>query len=73
MNIPQNILRRDAVERMTGLPRSTLYAKVAAGEFPKPVKLGARAVGWFEQDVADWQAALIEVRADKRGPHGVAA
>ena len=60
MNIPQTILRRAAVERMTGLPRSTLYAKVAAGEFPKPVKLGVRSVGWFEQDVADWQASLSE-------------
>lgn len=58
MNTPQTILRRDAVERMTGLPRSTLYAKVAAGEFPKPVRLGARSVGWFEQDIAAWQQAL---------------
>jgi prophage regulatory protein len=63
MNAPQNILRRAAVERVTGLPRSTLYAKVATGDFPRPVKLGARAVGWLEQDVAAWQAALIEARA----------
>jgi len=58
MNIPQTILRRDAVERMTGLPRSTLYAKIAAGEFPRPIKLGARSVGWFERDIAAWQKAL---------------
>lgn len=63
MNTPQNILRRDAVERMTGLPKSTLYAKVAAGEFPKPIKLGARAVGWLEHDIAAWQQARIEARA----------
>jgi prophage regulatory protein len=63
MNTPQNILRRDAVERMTGLPRSTLYAKVATGEFPRPIKLGVRAVGWLEQDIAAWQAARIEARA----------
>ncbi|MEP9386470.1 AlpA family phage regulatory protein [Mesorhizobium sp. KR9-304] len=63
MNTPQNILRRDAVERMTGLPKSTLYAKVAAGEFPKPIKLGARAVGWLEHDIASWQLARIEARA----------
>lgn len=62
MNSPQNILRRDAVERLTGLPKSTLYAKVAAGEFPKPIKLGARAVGWLEHDLIAWQARRIEAR-----------
>lgn len=55
----QNILRREDVERATGLPRSSLYAKIAAGEFPKPIKLGARAAGWLEQDVAKWQADKI--------------
>lgn len=34
----QNILRRDAVEKATGLPRSTIYEKMAKGEFPKPIK-----------------------------------
>lgn len=58
MNIPQTILRRDAVERVTGLPRSTLYAKIAEGTFPKPIKLGARSVGWFERDIAAWQETL---------------
>lgn len=62
MNSLQNILRRDAVERLTGLPRSTLYAKVATGEFPKPIKLGVRAVGWLEQDIVSWQQARIEAR-----------
>jgi prophage regulatory protein len=55
----QNILRREDVERVTGLPRSSLYAKIAAGEFPKPIKLGIRASGWLEEDVAGWQRARI--------------
>lgn len=62
MNTPQSILRRDAVERLTGLPKSTLYAKVADGTFPKPIKLGARAVGWLEQDIAAWQQSRIQAR-----------
>ncbi|MCF6099823.1 helix-turn-helix transcriptional regulator [Mesorhizobium muleiense] len=55
----QNILRRGEVERATGLPRSTIYDKIAKGEFPKPIKLGARSVGWLEQDIDAWQQKLI--------------
>ncbi len=50
------ILRRDAVERMTGLSRSTIYDWIAKGAFPKPIKLGVRAVGWRERDIQFWLA-----------------
>ena len=45
------ILRRKQVEKRVGLSRSTIYAKIAAGEFPAPIALGARAVGWLESDI----------------------
>ena len=48
------IYRRPDVEKLVGLSRSTLYAMMAEGNFPKPVKLGKRAVGWREADVQDW-------------------
>lgn len=48
------ILRRSEVEAFTGLSRSTIYAMMAEGEFPKPIKLGKRAVGWREADIAAW-------------------
>jgi len=48
------IYRRPDVEKLVGLSRSTLYAMMAEGSFPKPVKLGKRAVGWREADVLDW-------------------
>ena len=41
------ILRRPEVEHMVGLSRSTIYAMMAEGHFPKPVRLGRRAVGWL--------------------------
>lgn len=50
----ETILRRPAVETRTGLSRSTLYAMMARSEFPRPVRLGQRAVGWRESDVAAW-------------------
>lgn len=58
----QNILRRDAVERVTGLPRSTIYEKMAKGEFPKPIRLSPRAVGWLETEILAWQKARIAAR-----------
>ena len=51
------IIRRPDVERVTGLARSTIYDFMSRGEFPQPVKLGARAVGWRENDVLAWIAA----------------
>ena len=51
------ILRRPEVEARCGLSRSTIYAWVQAGAFPRPVALGARLVGWRETDVQAWLEA----------------
>jgi len=48
------VLRRPEVELLVGLSRSTLYAMMAEGRFPKPVRLGRRAVGWREADLRRW-------------------
>jgi prophage regulatory protein len=55
-----SILRLPAVKARTGLSRSTLYLKIRSGEFPAPVSLGARAVGWPEAWVDAWIAGQIE-------------
>ena len=43
---PARILRFHQVQARTGLSRSTIYRRLAGGSFPKPLSLGARAVGW---------------------------
>jgi prophage regulatory protein len=48
------IIRRPEVSQRTGLPKSSIYALVNRGEFPAPVKLGPRAVGWYEDAVDQW-------------------
>tara|TARA_R110002096_G_scaffold428014_4_gene639197 strand:+ start:211 stop:393 length:183 start_codon:yes stop_codon:yes gene_type:complete len=49
------ILRLKEVKEMTGLSRSTIYAEIAKGNFPRQVKLtGARSVGWYESAIAQW-------------------
>ena len=48
------LLRRPEVEELTGLARATLYQKMAMGHFPRPVKLGARAVAWPLSVITEW-------------------
>lgn len=48
------MLRRREVELLTGLSRSPLYAWTRDGTFPKPVKVGKRAVGCPEDVIQDW-------------------
>jgi prophage regulatory protein len=48
------ILRRKQVEARTGLSRSTIYARISEGTFPKPIDLGGgRAVGWIEAEIGE--------------------
>jgi prophage regulatory protein len=62
---PEKIIRLQAVKARCGLSRSTLYNRMAAGEFPSPVALGARAVGWVESEVNAWIADRIN--ASRKG------
>ncbi len=54
------ILRLPTVKNRTGLSRSTIYLRVSQGTFPKPVNLGARAVGWVEAEIQRWLERQIE-------------
>ncbi|MGB8031307.1 MAG: AlpA family transcriptional regulator [Terracidiphilus sp.] len=53
------ILRLPAVKMRTGLSRSSIYQWIAKGQFPAPVSLRARAVGWVESEVDEWIARRI--------------
>jgi len=49
------VLRLPAVKARTGLSRSTIYLRIAEGNFPKAISLGGRrAVGWIETEIDDW-------------------
>jgi prophage regulatory protein len=49
-----SILRPSEVCRLLGVSRGTLHNKVHAGDFPKPIQLGERSVGWRRADVETW-------------------
>ncbi len=59
MDNPEKIIRLQTVKARCGLSRSTLYNRMAAGEFPSPIALGARSVGWVESEINAWIAARI--------------
>ena len=47
----RRIIRQRPVLDRTGYSRSRLYVLINQGKFPKPIKLGERAVGWIEDEV----------------------
>ena len=58
------LLRLPQVMDRVGLRRSRLYAKVAAGEFPPPIRISANAVGWLESEITGWiEQRIAESRA----------
>jgi prophage regulatory protein len=52
--VSHNILRLPSVLKRTGLSRSTVYLMISKGQFPAPVSLGERAVGWVESQIDQW-------------------
>jgi prophage regulatory protein len=76
------ILRRKQVEARTGLSRSCIYSKLTPNPrrpkeydptFPRPVSIGAKAVGWVESGINDWLAAQIEKSRQPEQRRGRAA
>lgn len=59
-----NGLRRKQLENQLNLSRSSIYKMIADGTFPKPIKLGRRAVGWRAEDVQEWLDNLQEASND---------
>ena len=63
------IIRRKQVESRTGLSRSSIYARLKRNPkrpgdydptFPKPISVGAKAVGWIEGEIDAWLTAQVE-------------
>ena len=55
----QEIIRRKQLETRIGLACSTIYAMMARGDFPRPIKIGRRAVGWRSEYVERWLKSRI--------------
>ena len=60
----KKFLRLSQVRETTGLSRTTIYRKIAAREFPRPIHLGSRAVAWVEADVIQWMKECEQLSRD---------
>lgn len=53
--IPRDkLLRLPQVEDMTGCKKSTIYALIKHGQFPKQIVINRRMSCWSEADVLSW-------------------
>ena len=63
------LLRINQVLEITGLGRSTIYARVAQKSFPEPIKAGQRASRWIESEVTDWiEVQILLSRGEQHEP-----
>lgn len=47
-------LRLDEVLKLCAISKSHLYREIAAGRFPRPVRVGRRAIRWRLHEVVAW-------------------
>jgi prophage regulatory protein len=50
----KKLLRLPVVMDRSGLPRTTIYELIQLDDFPKPVRLTERSVGWIESEIDAW-------------------
>jgi prophage regulatory protein len=56
------LLTIEEVMERTTLGRSTIYANINAGTFPKPMKISKRKIRWTTEDINSWIQGLIDKR-----------
>ena len=64
---PKLLTLRGVIE-ITLMSRSQIYALIAAGEFPRPIRVGARAVRWIEDEVIEFIATRPRAGSVRRSP-----
>lgn len=52
------LLRLRKVIEISGLSRAAIYAEMAENRFPRPLRIGRRAVAWRADDIERWAKAL---------------
>ena len=68
------LMRLPEVMRTLGVGRTTVYKLLHEDpDFPRPVRLGERAVAWKRTELEAWAAGLPRAQFDMPSPHDPAA
>jgi len=62
---PRRFLRLPEVKHQVGIGRTAIYQKIKSGEFPAPISLGPRAVGWTSDSIENWIEARVKAAGVK--------
>jgi len=60
MNRVLKLIRIDDVAQKTTLAKSTIWLKIAQGDFIRPTRIGGISV-WKESDVDDWIESQFQI------------
>lgn len=64
IKVEKKLYRSRELKQLLGLPLSTIYDWMKRGEFPKPIKIGKRAVAWKKEDIDRWLKEKYQQKAD---------
>jgi prophage regulatory protein len=62
---PERLIRQPEVLRRVGISKSTLWDWIKADRFPRPVRIGERAVAWKSSEIDRWIEGRVEARAQR--------
>ena len=62
------LIRIRAVEKITGLYKSTIYRYIKASRFPKGIKIGTQSTAWVESEVFEWNRHAIAAARNAESP-----
>ena len=65
--MPDELLKRETVQKLTGLSCTTIYDLMKEGRFPRPVMIG-KVARWVSSELEAWIGELIKER-NAAAPH----
>jgi prophage regulatory protein len=61
-NDENRVIRMKEICYLVGISRATIYLMIEENNFPKPLKIGKRAIGWEYKTIIEW----IEKKHDEK-------